>query len=320
MPAFQATTYDEAALVAFRPDGSRAKLLYARMIDCLAQSVEEIIQGSSSHLEFGETIRRLPDRVRASSRIAPEVYCIYFDLLQTVRRDDLDACVRLLGEMDTRLDAPLPSFYARWGRLPESAARRYLSSFEFYQTRQLADEAFRVLDRAAPEIAAEIRALLTEIVFVSGEPNHSVRFDGATSFFCWGALFLNADTHRGRVKMIEGLSHESAHAYLFALSLGESLVNNSDDELHSSPLRDDPRPLDGTFHATYVSARMHYALRRLMQAGVLSDSEKGEASNSVAASRAAFLDGLETLNEHASLTPLGCRVMNAARDYMGRCS
>ena len=57
----------------------------------------------------------------------------------------------------------------------------------------------RVLERVAPELAAEIRSLLTEIVFVSGVPNGSL-LDGATSFFCWGALFLNAERHRALVE------------------------------------------------------------------------------------------------------------------------
>ena len=54
------------------------------------------------------------------------MYCIYFDLLKTVRRDDLDESVRLLRELDTRLDVGLPSFYSRWGALPELTAARYL--------------------------------------------------------------------------------------------------------------------------------------------------------------------------------------------------
>ena len=316
---------DDAALVAFPPDGSRAAFLHLRMIERLAQSVEEIVQGCSSHLVFEESVARLPQRIRASSRVAPELYCIYFDLLQAVRRDDLDACARLLSEMDTRIDAPLPSFYSRWGALPESTSRRYLtyvnvdpttkvnfnalSSSEFNKVRRLADDAFRVLERVAPEMRAEMRSLLTEIVFVSGAPN-------ATSFFCWGAMFLQAERHRALVEMIDGLTHESAHAYLFSLSLGDSFVENPDDELHPSPLRRDPRPLDGIFHATYVSARMHYAQSHLVESGVLSDNEERKARSALGASRAAFSDGLKTLEEYASLTPLGRRVMDGARNYM----
>jgi hypothetical protein len=321
---------DDAALVAFPPDGSRAVFLHLRMIERLAQSVEEIVRGCSSHLVFEESVARLPQRIRASSRVAPELYCIYFDLLQAVRRDDLDASARLLSEMDTRMDAPLPSFYSRWGALPESTSRRYLtyvnadpttkvnfnalSSSEFDKVRRLADDAFGVLERAEPEIGAEIRSLVTEIVFVSSVPNES--FGGATSFFCWGALFLNANAHRSLVRLISGLTHESAHAYLFSLSLGDGFVTNPDDELHASPLRPDPRPLDGIFHAAYVSARMHYAHSRVIETGALSGSAESEARNALAASRRAFSDGVKTLNDYASLTPLGCRVMDATRSYM----
>ena len=324
--------YDDDVLVAFPPDGPRGTFLNARMIERLAQSVQEIVRGCSSQLDFEEDIAQLSQRIRGRSRLAPELYCIYFDLLQAVRRDDLGACTRLLAEMESRLDAPLPSFYSRWGAVPESTARRYLSyvnidptthinfgeltTSQFHNIQHLADSALAVFARVAPEIEAEIRSLLTEIVFVSGVPNESARFDGATSFFCWGALFLNADAYRGLVKMIDGLSHESAHAHLFALSLGDSFVDNPDDEVHPSPLRRDPRPLDGTFHATYVSARMHYALSHVIESGALSQKEEKEARKALAASCTAFSDGFKTLSDHASLTALGRRVMDAARSYM----
>jgi hypothetical protein len=330
MPVQSNVDYNEAALVAFSPDGLRATFLCARMTEQLAQSVEEIVKGCSPHIEFKERVARLPQRIRASSRVAPEVYCIYFDLLQAVRRDDLDTSARLLGEMDTRMDAPLPSFYSRWGALPESTARRYLtyvnvdpttqinfktlSASKFDTIRRVASDAFEVLDRVAPEIGAEIRSLVTEIVFASSVPKLS--FGGATSFFCWGALFLNAERHHTLVAMIDGLTHESAHAHLFSLSLGESFVTNPDDELHPSPLRRDRRPLDGLFHATYVSARMHYALGHVIASGVLSENEESEARKALAASRIAFSEGLKTLNDYASLTPLGHQVMDAARSYM----
>ena len=161
MSTLSQTGCDDAALFSFPPDGSRATFLYARMIERLAQSVDEIINGCSSHFEFEESIVRLPQRFHALTRVAPEVYCIYFDLLRAVRRDDLDACSRLLSEMDTHLNAPLASFYRRWGALPESTARRYityvnvdpttkvsfeaLSSSKFNRVRRLADDAFGVL-------------------------------------------------------------------------------------------------------------------------------------------------------------------------------
>ena len=77
-------------LFAFSPDGLRAAFLYARMVERLADSVAEIVRGCSAHVDFEEKIVRLSERVRASSRLAPEIYCIYFDLLQAVRSDNLE--------------------------------------------------------------------------------------------------------------------------------------------------------------------------------------------------------------------------------------
>ena len=302
------------------------------MITRLAESVAEIVRACSTQVRFEGGVASLPKRLGASARVAPEIFCIYFDLLDAVRRDSVDDCLQLLHEFDARLDDPLPSFYSRWGGLRDSTARRYLTyvnadpttsvEFEalcppdFDAVRSCADAAFAVLERAAPEIGAEIRSLLTEIVFVSGSMDSRMRFDGATSFFCWGALFLNADEHRTLVDMVDGLSHESAHAYLFALSEGETFVNNAVDELYHSPLRSDPRPLDGIFHATYVSARTHYAHRKLLESGVLSAAEEDAVEQALIASQAAFRDGLRTLEEHASLTGLGRIVMSGAREYM----
>ena len=47
--------------------------------------------------------------------------------------------------------------------------------------------------------------------------------------------------------------------------------------MFSSPLRTDPRPMDGVVHATYVVARMHQTISRLLDAGVLSETDQAAA-------------------------------------------
>jgi hypothetical protein len=54
----------------------------------------------------------------------------------------------------------------------------------------------------------------------------------------------------------------------------------------------------------------------VISGGVLSASEENEARKALAASRVAFSDGLKTLTDYASFTPLGRRVIDAARGYM----
>ena len=55
-----------------------------------------------------------------------------------------------------------------------------------------------LLDDVAPEISGEIRAVISQVVLVSGKVNGVEDFDGATAFGAWGALFLNADRHGER--------------------------------------------------------------------------------------------------------------------------
>jgi hypothetical protein len=46
--------------------------------------------------------------------------------------------------------------------------------------------------------------------------------------------------------------------------MGKPLVENEVEELYPSPLRSDPRPIDGVVYATYVTARMDYAVTSLL--------------------------------------------------------
>ena len=127
-------------------------------------------------------------------------------------------------------------------------------------------EAIALLDAAAPELAAVgLRTLVHEVVVVGREGDS---YFGASSFQLWGALFVKLTFQASRVEIAQALAHECAHALLFGFSMGMPLVENEAEELYPSPLRrQDPRPMDGVVHATYVIARMHYTMERLLELG-----------------------------------------------------
>jgi HEXXH motif-containing protein len=116
--------------------------------------------------------------------------------------------------------------------------------------------------------------------------------------------------------MVQMLAHESAHNLLFGLSADESLVENSPAELFSSPLRVDARPMDGIYHATFVTARMHRAVKRLMDSGILSGELQEKAHRELTENARLFARGIETVDRGAKLTDLGRAVMEGARSYM----
>lgn len=321
-----------SSLVSFAPDGVRAHYLSQRMKTEFVRSCHDLV--SQCHARFAIDVSATERAMTgfATADPAPDTYAIYFDLMQALNGDDEAACRSNLDRLAAPAIAAPNLTYRRWGGLTTDCAERFLRYVNIDPSTQLAfadvpepdfseacataDQTFEMFKRCAPEIACEIRGLVNELIFVDNAPDCVMRFDGATSVFSWGALFLNAAEHNSVVEMVDGLAHESAHAHLFGLSMGDPFVNNSPDEVHPSPLREDPRPLDGTFHATFVSARMHYAHSKLLASHVLTDVQRDEALRARDLSVAAFRDGLAVIEAHADMTPLGASIMAEAVAYM----
>ncbi len=174
----------------------------------------------------------------------------------------------------------------------------------------------RRLQQAIPELAREFEALVREVILVVGEEGLGYGFAGGSCYMLWGALFINAELHADDIAVIEAIAHESGHSFLFGLTIDEPLVLNDDEELFTSPLRDDPRPMDGIYHATYVSARMHWAMSRLLEGKQLNGQERDLASAKREASRRSFWNGYQTVHQFARLSGTGRILMDGAHDYM----
>lgn len=81
-------------------------------------------------------------------------------------------------------------------------------------------------------------------------------FGSASSPLMFGGIFANTHSPIELVDQVELILHETAHTVLFALTQYESLTEDDGELIYDSPLRDDPRSLEGVFHATWVSARL----------------------------------------------------------------
>ena len=132
----------------------------------------------------------------------------------------------------------------------------------------------------------------------------------------WGAVVLNVAAYKTTLDMVQALAHESGHNLLFGLCAHGPLHENGDTERYASPLRTDPWPMDGIVHATYVTARMHQSVQRLADAGVLDAAQMAEARGANRDNVKRFAMGMETIDRHARLTPLGRAVMGGAERYM----
>lgn len=322
------TSDRRAAVAAFEPGGERGRSLDRQMRSRLAESLSYI---------FGQIGDELGVNVADASRLAqsilarrqsPHVFGAYYDLVLAVERDEIESARDLAGEILRRIGAAGP---ARWvaslENRPAEEAERYQrlllpaditavepKAEDFARAAARIAEAMSLLDRGFPEMAAEIRELLFEVVVAAGptEPG-TITFDGSSSYMLWGAIMLNALGQTNVLDTAQALAHESGHNLLFGFCSNGPLIENDDEEAFAHPLRQDPRPMDGVVHAAYVTARMHQTVERLLRSGVLDDQQKEAALKDLELHRRNFESADEVIRADALLTPVGEQAMAAAR-------
>ena len=319
----------------FAPDVERARQLDRSMHVRLGESLRHLSEQCRGVVEHDETkVGALAEALCRGERQTPAVFAHYYRLLEAILNEAFDDAERqfsaLAGSEPLRGTAPriapltpdaLGSNYRLYCDMMNSDPTLEVgfaspSEAEFAAFKQRLESGLRLLRAAAPRLFGEIEAILDDIVVVAGDESKNLQFDGGSHFQLWGALFLNCGSHHDDVGIVEVLAHESAHSLLFGLCTDEFLVENDDRDLYSSPLRPDPRPMDGIYHATFVSARMHWAVGHLLASGALDAASRERALTANALNMANFNAGLAVVEEHGRLTDLGRRLMQGASDYM----
>jgi hypothetical protein len=318
----------------FLPDPCRAEMLDRRMHRELGLSLQHICEASRGIIPFDEgRAARLIARLTERSAFAPAVFAQYYELVEAILTEDRAGAERLFAELVAAQPFSSGMQVVDFGD-PElgSDNQRYAVMFNsdssldlgFMPTTPELATAFRMrlaaglslLHRALPALAGEIQAIVRQIVIAGSDPAKALQFDGGSHYKLWGALFLNANYHPNPVAVAEVLAHESAHSLLFGFCTDEALVLNEDAELFDSPLRSDKRPMDGIYHATFVSARMHWTMSQLAQSEILSADEQDAARAAAATDLANFDAGYEVVREHGVLTGLGRSLMACAKEYV----
>jgi len=323
----------ESELTGFDPSRWRGETVNAQMRRRLGDSLRYIVDQAEGHIAIpNPELAGFYDRL-AQGPVSPLVFGAYCDLVLAIEADDLGAAERLLREIAAAPNVgDGPRIVDLGDPTDDSAAERYVRLVDMDpdavvaisppgaasgRLRALIAEAVSLIDAGNPALGAEIRAIVREIVLAHGaEDAKGLKFDGVSSFMLWGGVVLNVDGYSTALELVQALAHESGHNLLFGLCVNGPLQDNDDNERYSSPLRRDLRPMDGIVHATYVTARMHQSIQRLLDANLLGEQQRQEAEQANAVNARHFASGMETVDRHARLTALGQTVMNGAQDYM----
>jgi len=183
----------------------------------------------------------------------------------------------------------------------------------------LIERACHLLNEAAPDWAAETFELVREIVLaVDGNLEGKMDFGGGSVFDLFGAILVNPSAGRGIPGFLLTLIHESSHQLLFCHHLEDEIVLNDSAALYRSPLRQQPRPMEGIFHAAWVSARMTMAGRVILAAPVtrelLTEPQRTRLEAGTERARRDFLDAASVVRSEGKLTELGHRIMDDAME------
>lgn len=321
---------------AFAPDGKRASRLDHAIRSDLAESLEHLCARCQDIISFdSDAVQRLIEGLKAGERYPPAAFGIYSHLVFALLQNDHAGAAALFAQLthlpaqtehteilfldDPRLTPhhqqmlPLMGFRAddcaAMGPADPEALARFLQDHRWAMERLAAD---------LPELSAEIHAMVSQLILIwLPDSPERLSFDGGSAPMLWGGMFIHAGRHRTPLELLEVLVHESAHLLLYAFTQHEPLVLNDEAERYDSPLRNDPRPMEGIFHATWVSARMAYAMHTLASSRYLDAALRDQARAATQVDLANFTAGLAQVQAHARLSDTGRRVIEAAATAMG---
>lgn len=203
-----------------------------------------------------------------------------------------------------------------------SISLTHLDDGTFHQSKEDLVRAIDALEILAPDFWAEFCAITKQVILARPSGQQKLTFRGASSFALWGSITLNVDSHREWWLYIPTLVHEYSHNMLFAMARDEALVLNDPEALYYSPLRQQLRPMDGIFHAAFVSAREAIAAHQAMnslKSGKLSDqflAIENYCDDVRKTSSFAFWDCLAVLEEKGELSDLGNRIVRDTKAAM----
>jgi hypothetical protein len=322
-------------LWALDPSKSRVERIDLALRERLGKSIRYISEVAVERDSVALSgIEELEGHLAAGS-VSPWVYCLYSKLVAELsKRAGADVVTSIFADVVRAASLPAkPGIMAfRDTSLPESWWDHYQILLDTDRQRPFRPQApdGGMFANCQRDVCAALALLkegdapffdelsnLLRMVVLAAPSGATGGFNGASTFFVWGGALFNAVLTRSPITMLDVLVHESSHVLLFGLSADGPLTGNSGDERYASPVRSDKRPIDGIFHACFVTTRVHLAMGRLLDSRSLSVKDAHEAEQRRQYNGDAARESLDLIAQHAVLTEHGERIFGELRNYWG---
>lgn len=186
-----------------------------------------------------------------------------------------------------------------------------LPAKEFEEAKALIQQAMQLYQSYFPDFFSEFQELVGEILILKAKG-----LKAGSSIDLFGMIYKNslfeADT---LTYALDFLVHEQAHLYVHLLAKDDPLLLNPL-EKHDSPVRADKRPLIGIYHAVFVLARRYYILNKAFSQNLIPQAEHIYCKGLIDERKKFFFAGLDILQNHAQMTPLGERLIASASELV----
>lgn len=235
-----------------------------------------------------------------ANQLSPEGLRTYLSYLHDIKKHGRD--LHMFNDMDPIFPAGIwPLIHTELQKeVPGIAVNKPCTPEALEQAKERMTQAIQVI-KQVPAFYEEMRALVNYILFIDSD-----KLVAGSCFYLLTFLFFRSgDTWQ---VYCENLVHETAHQYLFQCSTFDQLCENPHEDRYASPLRKDPRPMMGIFHAVFVLCRIllfYYSLAR--QNHAIHTSERIELL------KARFQDGVETVQKYGKLTALAQRILESCQ-------
>lgn len=314
----------------------RAEKLDQWMHAALASSLSHVAERCTASAPKISDLLAIPiAHIRDGGRLPPEAFATYYELVEAASSGEIEDAVRHAHRIGNvllspdRREWPVLAVGSQEAASLETAFKGRMGLHERslfgvvdettrkdFATRL--DAGLSLLELGMPDIHAEITTIIRAVLLAQAPAEAELEFDGASHFELWGLVLLNPRFHQTRLEVAEVLAHECGHSLLFGMMGKELLVHNPYEDKYPSPLRPDPRPMDGIFHATFVSARMALTMEGLAASGVLTSEECENALTAADRDRSNFASGDSVIKEHGRLTPTGLKIIENARQWISQ--
>lgn len=222
--------------------------------------------------------------------------------------------------LNTEQEAPLPIINKN--SLPPKLASLYSKmnddthTFELLSTKEQEttsakpkiNHAIQIISTIDKELHLEIATIVDEIFIFRTHKTHEKVVHSGSDFNKLGTIFINEETCNGDLYfLIDKIIHESAHQILLSIMTIDEVILNDDKERYPSPLRNEPRTMNGIYHAAFVLYRISLFFKKIkacnpadIRASIISDNTTQEFSACYA-----------TIDAHAQLTRAGRNIIDA---------